>query len=163
MSSTRTARPTPRRTPHRAPLGSVVLRVLGILGAALMLAATPGAAAQAVGLPWSAPGGHLVITYDDGSGHSRTYHVVCGGRTSWTQACRRLREIGGPVGPVAGGELCSMIYGGPQSAEVRGRWAGQVVAESYRRTNGCEVARWSRMVPVLPAPGQESPHRELKG
>lgn len=69
--------------------------------------------------------------------------------------CRHLQEIGGPVPAVPEGQMCSMIYGGPQTAEVRGTWDGRTVTESYRRTNGCEVARWSRMVPALPNP--ESP------
>lgn len=103
------------------------------------------------------------MAYDDGAGHRRTYVVVCG-QAGGGDRCRRLRAIGGPVGPVAGGQACSMIYGGPQTAGVRGTWEGRDVRETYRRTNGCEVARWAQMAPVLPAPpekglptGEETP------
>ncbi|MYS19366.1 Subtilisin inhibitor-like [Streptomyces sp. DvalAA-14] len=162
----RTPRRIPRGIPHRLTRKALATLLLG----AAVLTATPGGA-HAIGLPRSASGGKLFISYDDGAGHSRTYRVSCwqrdggttGGRVGAPEACRRLREIGGPVGPVAGGQACSMIYGGPQTAEVRGLWDGQTVAESYRRTNGCEVARWARMVPVLPGPDQDTPPRELKG
>ncbi|NUS11478.1 MAG: hypothetical protein HOY69_08760, partial [Streptomyces sp.] len=60
--------------------------------------------------------------------------------------------LGGPLAPVPTGQMCSMIYGGPQTAHVTGLWHGEPVDETYRRTDGCEVARWNRMVPALPAP-----------
>ncbi|MEU3461387.1 hypothetical protein ABZ721_15745 [Streptomyces sp. NPDC006733] len=70
-------------------------------------------------------------------------------------SCAQLRRQGGPVGPVPSGQMCSMIYGGSQTAQVTGVWHGTAVKEKYSRSNGCEVARWNRMAPVLPAgPGQ---------
>ncbi len=107
------------------------------------------------------------MVYDDGSGRPRTYDLACGPGTARgadpageQDGCRHLQEIGGPVGAVPAGQMCSMIYGGPQTADVRGTWAGRPVAESYRRTNGCEVSRWSRMVPALPNPASPpAPHR----
>lgn len=50
-----------------------------------------------------------------------------------------------------------MLYGGPQTATIRGIWHGHLVDETYRRTNGCEVARWARMTPALPDPASASP------
>ncbi|MBM9508997.1 hypothetical protein [Actinacidiphila acididurans] len=78
--------------------------------------------------------------------------------------CAHLDRIGGPLPAVPDGQACSMIYGGPQTATVTGMWRGHHIHEDYRRTNGCEVARWSRMVPALPAPLQGPPRMEpLRG
>ncbi|WP_329367193.1 subtilase-type protease inhibitor [Streptomyces sp. NBC_00669] len=124
------------------------------------------------------PGTSLDVAYDDGAGHTRSYRLSCSPTPAPapapapdpapapapaptpvpapgpdpTTACAHLAEIGGPVPAVPSGQMCSMIYGGPQSARVTGVWQGQAVRESYRRTNGCEVARWNRMVPALPNP-----------
>lgn len=165
-------RPTPihltRTRPALTPLaGNPLTRALrpaaALLGVAALLA-LPGVA-HGMGTPRPVPpprvvaAGELTVVYDDGSGRPRTYDLACGpqaargaDRAGEQDGCRHLQEIGGPVGAVPAGQMCSMIYGGPQTADVRGTWAGRPVAESYRRTNGCEVSRWSRMVPALPNP-----------
>ncbi|SEG45994.1 Subtilisin inhibitor-like [Actinacidiphila yanglinensis] len=104
-------------------------------------------------------GGLLDVAYDDGAGHTRSYRLSCGaatrrgaGRAATADACAQLDTIGGPAPAVPAGQACSMIYGGPQTARVTGTWQGRTVQESYRRTNGCEVTRWNRMVPALPNP-----------
>jgi hypothetical protein len=116
----------------------------------------------------------LTVAYDDGAGQRRTYRLRCdeavqtpgaaqesgtGGDDGTATdgsgtggACSHLADIGGPVTAVRAGEMCSMIYGGPQTARVTGIWQGRPVRETYRRTNGCEVGRWNRMVPALPNP-----------
>jgi hypothetical protein len=43
-----------------------------------------------------------------------------------------------------------MRYGGPATAHVTGRWAGRPVDAVYDRSNGCEIERWDRLVPLLP-------------
>jgi hypothetical protein len=43
-----------------------------------------------------------------------------------------------------------MQYGGPATAHVTGNWAGRPVDTTYDRSDGCEIARWDRLVPVLP-------------
>ena len=48
-----------------------------------------------------------------------------------------------------------MIFGGPQTARVSGLWRGRRVDETYTRNDGCEIARWQRMVPVLPEPAND--------
>lgn len=49
--------------------------------------------------------------------------------------------------------MCTMQYGGPATARVTGTWAGRPVDATYERGNGCEIARWDAMVPVLPELG----------
>ncbi|WP_405583856.1 hypothetical protein [Streptomyces sp. NBC_01190] len=151
-SVTRLLPPPP--SPRSTALGALLLGLV-----AIGLTQTP---AHGTGLPRTATAGHLVVTYDDGQGHTRTYGLVCG--RGWdSEGCLRLREIGGPVGPVPSGQACSMIFGGAQTAQLTGVWAGREVSERYRRTNGCEVARWSRMVPALPSPESSLPPRQLLG
>ncbi len=50
--------------------------------------------------------------------------------------------------------VCTMQYGGPATARITGTWAGRPVDATYDRTNGCAIARWDRMVPLLPEPGR---------
>lgn len=136
------------------------LGVVGVMVAGALFSASAGPAG-AVGLPrpgfaWT--GDRLTVAYDDGSGKPAVRTLACGaGAAAATRdvrdACARLEAVGGPVGPVPEGQMCSMVYGGPQTAHVTGRWHGRPVDETYRRTDGCEVARWNRMMPALPAPG----------
>ncbi|MDQ0635553.1 hypothetical protein QFZ40_003462 [Arthrobacter pascens] len=45
--------------------------------------------------------------------------------------------------------LCTQQYGGPQTALVTGTFRGRTVAATFRRTDGCEIARWNAMAPLL--------------
>lgn len=131
------------------PLATALATALAVTAAVFSPLAAPSA--QAMGLPRMVPD-RLTVAYDDGAGHSRTYDLACT-RFSGGSGCARLERIGGPVAAVPAGQACPMIYGGPERADLTGTWDGRPVHESYRRTNGCEVSRWSRMVPALPAPG----------
>ncbi|MER8028719.1 SSI family serine proteinase inhibitor [Streptomyces bauhiniae] len=69
-------------------------------------------------------------------------------------ACRVLdentqwgRDTFAPVPPDS---VCTMIDGGPATAHVTGYWAGRPVDAEFSRRNGCEIARWDRLVPFLP-------------
>ena len=160
-STTRASRaPRALRAP-RTPLTLALTAAAAALAAAF--AATPLAAppAHAMGVPRTIPD-QLTVSYDDGAGHGRVYQLACT-RFSRDPACVQLERMGGPVPDVAADQACPMIYGGPERAEVTGTWNGRTVSESYRRTNGCEVARWNRMIPALPAPGPETSPGPLVG
>ena len=45
--------------------------------------------------------------------------------------------------------LCTQQYGGPQVAVVAGTFHGRNVNASFRRTDGCEIARWNAMAELL--------------
>lgn len=72
-------------------------------------------------------------------------------------ACRRLFANVGALRPVPPGAACTVQFGGPQQALVRGKLRGRRVRSLLSRTNGCEIARWNRLVPVVPAPGPVTP------
>ena len=45
--------------------------------------------------------------------------------------------------------LCTQQYGGPQVAEVTGTFHGRSVRTVFRRTDGCEIARWNSLAALL--------------
>ncbi len=58
-----------------------------------------------------------------------------------------------PLDPVPPEQLCTEIYGGDQTAVVEGTVTGEPVRAELSRVNGCEIARWDALVPLLVEPG----------
>jgi hypothetical protein len=56
--------------------------------------------------------------------------------------------------------VCTEIYGGPQTATVQGTINGRWVRRAFARTNGCELADWGQMGPLL-APKATNPSGQL--
>jgi hypothetical protein len=46
-------------------------------------------------------------------------------------------------------KICTQQYGGPQIAVVTGWFLGREVHSTLSRTDGCEIARWRAMAPLL--------------
>ena len=46
-------------------------------------------------------------------------------------------------------KMCTQQYGGPQVAAVTGWFRGREVNSNFSRTDGCEIARWRAMAPLL--------------
>ncbi|MER5749514.1 SSI family serine proteinase inhibitor [Streptomyces sp. NPDC002088] len=104
-------------------------------------------------------GDHLTVTVRHaGGGADGTYELYChpggGSHPDVGGACRTAerntrwgRET---FAPVPEGSVCTMQYGGPATAHVTGTWAGRPVDATYDRSNGCQIARWDRFVPLLP-------------
>ncbi|MHA5047982.1 SSI family serine proteinase inhibitor [Streptomyces sp. SD15] len=113
-------------------------------------------------------GDRLTVTFRDaGSGADRTdgadgadgtYELRChpagGSHPGAAEACATLdrRTTWGkdPFAPVAPGTMCTMTYGGPATAHVSGTWAGRPVDARFHRADGCQIARWDALVPLLP-------------
>ncbi|ULR56064.1 subtilase-type protease inhibitor [Streptomyces deccanensis] len=109
--------------------------------------------------PAAAPGDRLTVTVREaGGGADGTFELRChpegGTHPDVREACGRLdrRTTWGtdPFAPVRSGTVCTMQYGGPATAHVTGTWAGRRVDARFDRGDGCEIARWDAMVPVLP-------------
>ncbi|MGN9755541.1 SSI family serine proteinase inhibitor [Streptomyces sp. SD31] len=170
-----------RSAPARR-LRRVLLVAAGSLAAVGSTAVVPvSAQAQAAPLPLALPalkdlgrsGDHLTVTVrNTGSGGGtgggdRTYSLSChpasGDHPDAHGACAALdrstrwgRDVFAPA-PQDG--FCTMQYGGPATAHVTGTWAGRPVDARYDRSDGCQIARWDRLVPLLPdlrAEGQRS-------
>ncbi|MGW1465266.1 SSI family serine proteinase inhibitor [Streptomyces sp. NPDC002308] len=73
-------------------------------------------------------------------------------------ACDRLAEAEGAgddlFRPVDKDAMCTQMYGGPATARITGTWRGRPVDTTVNRKNGCEIARWNALRPLLPATGQ---------
>ncbi|WP_207223412.1 SSI family serine proteinase inhibitor [Pseudonocardia sediminis] len=70
-------------------------------------------------------------------------------------ACDRLDEMARTGGasafePVPADAMCTMQFGGPETAEITGTWDGRPVDASFTRSGGCEIERWEALEPVLP-------------
>ena len=46
-------------------------------------------------------------------------------------------------------KMCTQQYGGPQVAVVTGWFSARRVNSTFSRTDGCEIARWRAMAPLL--------------
>lgn len=138
-----------------------------VLGAvALLSAVSAPATAYAHGrFPFS--GDRLVVTVRHAGHADGTYVLRChpgsGSHPDPARACRALdlRTVWGrdPFAKVPPRSLCTMEYGGPATARVTGIWAGRPVDARYNRSNGCQIARWDNLVPLLPDVRSQTPLR----
>ncbi|MFJ5535411.1 SSI family serine proteinase inhibitor [Streptomyces sp. NPDC093261] len=139
-----------------------------LLGAVAVLAAVAAPApADAHGTLPLPRADQLVITVRQAGGADGTYVLRChpsrGTHPSPAAACATLdrRTVWGhdPFAPVPPRALCTMQYGGPATARISGTWAGRPVDARYDRRDGCQVARWDSLVPLLPAVRTREEHR----
>jgi hypothetical protein len=91
----------------------------------------------------------IVFWPEGAEGESRQATLRCdpdgGTHSDPNGACDTLLENEDALEPVAGDVACTQIYGGDQLATITG--AG--VQASFSRANGCEIARWDALRPVL--------------
>ncbi|GGX79326.1 SSI family serine proteinase inhibitor [Streptomyces fructofermentans] len=105
---------------------------------------------------------HLTVTVSGAGAADGRYELDChpaGGshpdaRAACEQLDRRTSWGRDPFAPASRDGLCTMQYGGPATARVTGTWAGRPVDAAYGRGDGCEIARWNDLVPVLPELGR---------
>ncbi len=53
--------------------------------------------------------------------------------------------------PVPDDVACTELFGGPETATVSGTLEGRRVDARFARNNGCEIARWEKVAPLLEA------------
>lgn len=111
---------------------------------------------------------HLTIRVSsDKGGQAKEWTLTChpagGTHPSPGAACAAIEKAKDPFAPVPRDQMCTQIYGGPQTATIEGVWRGKRVQASYNLENGCEIARWNALAPVLdpgiPQPGHRSESR----
>jgi hypothetical protein len=156
------------------------MRLLNVMAvAAIVVAGFAGSmgAAQAMSTPTDGPLGlplpdlftptstattHLTVTYKaDQDAKAVTWHLQCGpaggDHPRAADACAVLDKAAAegrdPFAPTPKDQMCTFIYGGPQTATVKGTWNLTKVSASFSRTNGCEVARWDALAPLLEPTG----------
>jgi hypothetical protein len=119
---------------------------------ALLVAIALTAAACAKG-----PGGATSLTISVAENGKRsqavTYTLRCrpaaGTHPNPAAACAALDSLKAPFAKPLRSMICTQIWGGPERAWVSGRYRGAAVSASFSRQNGCEIARWDAMKPVL--------------
>jgi hypothetical protein len=93
----------------------------------------------------------LTITYwpQGRHGPSTTASLTCdpngGTHPVPDKACAALDAHSEALHPVPLDMACTEIYGGDQVARV----TGPGLKANFNRTNGCEIARWDALAPVL--------------
>ena len=65
---------------------------------------------------------------------------VCGAAAGMAPA-----DLAEPKDDVA----CTQIFGGPETATIKGTLRGEPVDASFSRSDGCEIARWDKVKPLL--------------
>jgi hypothetical protein len=142
------------------------MRALLLLAAVLLAGCAAGA--PPAGSPGGAAGGPvsdgparldaLTVQIDRGDGTpAQHWTLVCGGPVQGDHpdaaaACAHLAALEDPFAPVPDDAVCTEVYGGPQTAHVTGRWRGLPVDLRLSRVNGCFIAQWDRLGPLLPGP-----------
>jgi hypothetical protein len=53
--------------------------------------------------------------------------------------------------PVPDDVACTELFGGPETATVTGTLDGRELDARFARNNGCEIARWDKVAPLLEA------------
>lgn len=106
----------------------------------------------------------VTVAADDKGTDSMSWTLTCepagGTHPDAEAACAALAKAKDPFAPVAADAVCTEIYGGPAVATIAGTRDGTTVEARYTRTNGCEIARWDALGPVLPGPVPGQPGAE---
>jgi len=125
---------------------------LGLALAGLALVAT-GCGSDEQPEEWIA---HLTISVmKDQKAKEKSAVLICPGRTSHDRdVCAALDVVAPRVfQPVPEDRVCTMIYGGPATATIRGTYGedNDLADASFNQQNGCEIGRWNQILPVLKA------------
>ena len=68
------------------------------------------------------------------------------------QACADLARLPEPFAPLPSDQVCTEIFGGPQTATITGIHRGEPVRSELSRSDGCRIAQWDGLGAVLPGP-----------
>jgi len=165
LASSRTSRSSRSSLGSHASRASRTSRGLLLGAVAVLGAAAAPTVAYAESLPFAPPpargdggGDRLTVTVSHSGRADGTYELRChpgrGSHPDPAGACgtldRRTTWGRDPFAPVPPRSLCTMQYDGPATAHVTGTWAGRPVDTTYSRGDGCQIARWDKLVPLLP-------------
>ncbi len=107
----------------------------------------------------------LSIRYSDGAGGVRTGTLRCsdgeqratgslGSRSPAAQQCAHVRDLTSLLTqPPPARRSCSEVFGGLETVRVTGTIGDRKVNRLFRRTNGCEIADFTRLSGGLPVAG----------
>jgi hypothetical protein len=92
----------------------------------------------------------LTIAVSPGTGTATRHWTLHCAPTGGTlphaaDACTKLTRLNAPFAPVPKQMMCTAIYGGPQTAHVKGTFEGRKINATFNKRGGCELARWNRL------------------
>ena len=91
------------------------------------------------------------------SGRAESWTLECdpagGTHPSPEAACSLLADNADLLAPLPDDVMCTQQFGGPEQAAIRGTFQSREVDLRYSRANGCEIARWDTLTPLLDASG----------
>jgi len=110
--------------------------------------------ATAVPTTVPAPAVSLAVTlWPNGTGDALRATLLCdppgGDHPHPDAACAAVRTNATALQPVRADLACTQQYGGPERARVQGTVDGTPVSAELTRANGCEIARWDSLAPLL--------------
>lgn len=117
--------------------------------------ATALAACGEDGTP-AAPGdaqlANIVVQVDDdgdGTAPARELKLDCAAPNDST-ACGAAAGVSArDLAPTPADTACTQIFGGPETASIRGTLRGDAVDATFSRSDGCEIERWKRVEALL--------------
>ena len=123
------------------------------------------------GCATSAPSGGLVageaaaptrLVVEQTTDRTQTWTLTCdppgGDHPSPAAACGALAGVRDAFAPLPADVVCTEVYGGAQTARVKGTYRGAPVDLALSRTDGCRIAQWERLGALLPGPvGVQAP------
>jgi subtilisin inhibitor-like len=138
------------------------VRLAGLAGLVLLLAGctvTPfsGSSDEGSGTAGPAPApaavSLAVTVWPNGTGEAVHATLECdppgGDHPHPEAACAAVRKNATALQPVRADMACTQQYGGPERARVQGAVDGTPVSAELTRANGCEIARWDSLAPLL--------------
>lgn len=129
------------------------MRVLLVLPTALLLAGCSGGADEVTTSSPSATRLQIEVVAEPGASPA-TWTLTCepagGDHPDPEAACADLARTPEPLAPVPADAVCTELYGGPQTAVVRGTLDGRDVSVELSRTDGCRTEQWDRLGALLP-------------
>lgn len=111
---------------------------------------------SATAIPTTVPDPTVFLTvtvWPNGTGDAVHASLQCdppgGNHPRPEAACAAVRRNATALQPVRADMACTQQYGGPERARVRGIVDGTDVSAELTRANGCEIARWDSLAPLL--------------
>jgi hypothetical protein len=94
----------------------------------------------------------LTVRVDgDGRGPTKglTLELTCA-KGDENAACAAASKLAAAdLAPTPANTACTQIYGGPETASIKGTLNGEPVDATFKRSDGCEIKRWDTVSPLL--------------
>jgi subtilisin inhibitor-like len=137
-------------------LAGLAVLVLLLAGCAVTPFSGSSDEGSATAIPTTVPDPTVFLTvtvWPNGTGDAVHATLQCdppgGDHPGAEAACAAVRKNATALQPVRADMACTQQYGGPERARVRGIVDGTDISAELSRANGCEIARWDSLAPLL--------------